>query len=87
MGLDHGTWTILKYIYPNADIPVYQLSIDYSKSELFHFELAQQLQLLRKKGVLIIGSDSYTNLNTSMSSAQLNSISGISSPSRSTRTA
>lgn len=56
MGLDHGAWTILKHIYPLADIPTFQLSIDYSKPPVFHYELAKQLSYLRNKGVLIIGS-------------------------------
>ena len=56
MGLDHGTWTVLKHIYPAADIPTFQLSIDFSKPAAFHFELAKQLTYLRDKGVLIIGS-------------------------------
>lgn len=56
MGLDHGAWTVLKFLYPKADIPVFQLSIDYSVSPQQHFELAIQLKELRKKGVLIIGS-------------------------------
>lgn len=55
-GLDHGTWTVVRHMYPNADIPVLQLSIDYSKPPQYHFELAKQLKELRKKGVLIIGS-------------------------------
>lgn len=55
-GLDHGTWTILKHIYPNADIPVLQLSIDYNQPAQFHYALAQQLSELRKRGILIIGS-------------------------------
>ena len=55
-GLDHGTWSVVKHIYPNADIPVLQLSIDYSKPAQYHFDLAQQLKSLRSKGVLIIGS-------------------------------
>ena len=55
-GLDHGTWSILRNMYPEADIPVIQLSIDYSKPLSYHFELAQELKSLRKKGVLIIGS-------------------------------
>lgn len=55
-GLDHGAWTVIKHLYPNADIPVIQLSIDYTKSAQYHFELAQKLQALRNKGILIIGS-------------------------------
>lgn len=55
-GLDHGCWTILKHLYPNANIPVVQLSIDYTKDANYHFELAKKLFSLRDKGVLIIGS-------------------------------
>ncbi|HOX81505.1 MAG TPA: 4,5-DOPA dioxygenase extradiol [Chryseolinea sp.] len=55
-GLDHGTWSVVKNMYPNADIPVLQLSIDYTKPPEFHYALAKELQALRKKGVLIIGS-------------------------------
>lgn len=55
-GLDHGTWSVVKHMYPNADIPVLQLSIDYYKPAAYHYELAKQLLALRKKGVLIIGS-------------------------------
>lgn len=55
-GLDHGTWTVVKHMYPDANIPVLQLSIDYSKPAQYHYELAKQITLLRKKGVLIIGS-------------------------------
>ncbi|NHM07726.1 4,5-DOPA dioxygenase extradiol [Flavobacterium sp. CYK-4] len=55
-GLDHGTWTIVRHMYPNADIPVLQLSIDYNKPAQYHFELAKELYSLRSKGVLIIGS-------------------------------
>lgn len=56
MGLDHGAWTVLKFLYPKADIPVFQMSIDYRQSMTTHFELGKQLAALRKKGVLIIGS-------------------------------
>ncbi|MEI6087642.1 MAG: 4,5-DOPA dioxygenase extradiol [Bacteroidota bacterium] len=55
-GLDHGTWTIVRHMYPEADIPVLQLSIDYTKPASYHYELAKELFALRKKGVLIIGS-------------------------------
>jgi 4,5-DOPA dioxygenase extradiol len=55
-GLDHGTWTVVRHMYPNADIPVLQLSIDYNKPAQYHYDLANQLASLRKKGVLIIGS-------------------------------
>ncbi len=55
-GLDHGTWTIVRHMYPKADIPVLQLSIDYSKDAKFHYELAKEIYELRRKGVLIIGS-------------------------------
>jgi 4,5-DOPA dioxygenase extradiol len=55
-GLDHGTWTVVRHIYPDANIPVLQLSIDYHQSPQYHYELAQELSVLRRKGVLIIGS-------------------------------
>lgn len=55
-GLDHGTWTVVRHMYPEANIPVLQVSIDQSKSAKYHFELARELAGLRKKGVLIIGS-------------------------------
>ena len=55
-GLDHGTWSILKPMYPEADIPVLQLSLDYNKPIQYHYELAKELTELRNKGILIIGS-------------------------------
>jgi len=55
-GLDHGAWTVLKHMFPEATIPVFQLSIDASKSPDFHFKLATELTVIREKGVLIIGS-------------------------------
>ncbi len=55
-GLDHGTWTVVRHMYPDAKIPVLQLSIDYTKSAQYHYNLATELYALRKKGVLIIGS-------------------------------
>jgi len=55
-GLDHGTWTVVRHMYPHADIPVLQLSIDFTKDGAYHYQLARELGALRKKGVLIIGS-------------------------------
>jgi 4,5-DOPA dioxygenase extradiol len=55
-GLDHGTWSVLLPMYPKADIPVFQLSIDYTQSPQYHYNLAKELKKLRSKGVLIIGS-------------------------------
>ena len=72
-GLDHGTWSILKQMYPEAKIPVFQLSIDYTKAPQFHYDLGKELLELRKKGVLVIGSGNivhnlgmvnFQNLNT-----------------------
>ena len=55
-GLDHGTWTVVRHMYPDANIPVLQLSIDYNQPAEFHYRLGKELGELRKKGVLIIGS-------------------------------
>jgi len=55
-GLDHGAWTIIRHMYPDATIPVLQLSIDYTKGPQYHYDLAKELYSLRKKGVLIMGS-------------------------------
>lgn len=55
-GLDHGAWTVLRHMYPLANIQIVQLSIDYTKDARFHYELAKELYELRKKGVLILGS-------------------------------
>lgn len=56
MGFDHGAWTILKHLYPGADIPTFQLSIDYGKPASYHYALAKELLALRSKGLLIVGS-------------------------------
>lgn len=56
MGLDHGAWSVLRHMYPKADIPVFQLSIDIGKPASYHYEMVKQLVPLRKKGLMIIGS-------------------------------
>ncbi|MCC6279940.1 MAG: 4,5-DOPA dioxygenase extradiol [Saprospiraceae bacterium] len=55
-GLDHGAWSVIKHLYPKADVPVIQMSLDYNQTPQYHYELAQQLAVLRRKGVLIVGS-------------------------------
>lgn len=55
-GLDHGTWSVLRHVYPDANIPVLQLSIDVKMSFAEHYALAQELKQLRRKGILVIGS-------------------------------
>ena len=55
-GLDHGAWSVIKQMYPDADIPVIEMSLDYYQTPQYHYELAKELSALRNKGVLIIGS-------------------------------
>jgi 4,5-DOPA dioxygenase extradiol len=55
-GLDHGAWSVIKHMYPEADMPVIQMSLDVTKSPQEHYELAKELQALRQRGVLIVGS-------------------------------
>lgn len=55
-GLDHGSWSVVKHLYPDAEVPVIQMSIDYSQTPAQHYALAKELAALRNKGVLIIGS-------------------------------
>ncbi len=55
-GLDHGAWSVIKHMYPQADVPVIQLSLDYAKTPQQHYELAKELTPLRSKGILIVGS-------------------------------
>jgi 4,5-DOPA dioxygenase extradiol len=55
-GLDHGCWSVMKHLYPVADVPIVQMSLDYYQSPQYHYDLAKELSSIRKKGVLIIGS-------------------------------
>lgn len=55
-GLDHGAWSVIKHLYPEADVPVIQMSLDYHQTPQYHYELAKEIKSLREKGVLIIGS-------------------------------
>jgi 4,5-DOPA dioxygenase extradiol len=55
-GLDHGCWSVVRHLYPGADVPVIQMSLDYFQMPQYHYDLARELSSLRKKGVLIIGS-------------------------------
>lgn len=71
-GLDHGAWSVIKHLYPNADIPVIQMSIDYSQAPKYHYELAQQIKSLREKGILVIGSGNMVHNLSMVAWNQLN---------------
>ena len=69
-GFDHGNWPMLRHLFPDANTPVFQMSIDYYQSPQYHYELAVQLKKLRTKGVLIIGSGSVVH-NLQLASSRL----------------
>jgi 4,5-DOPA dioxygenase extradiol len=55
-GLDHGAWSVIKHLFPDADVPVIQMSLDRTQAPQYHYELAKEIASLRQKGILIIGS-------------------------------
>ncbi|NQD71105.1 4,5-DOPA dioxygenase extradiol [Sphingobacterium shayense] len=76
-GLDHGAWSVVRHLYPDADVPVIQMSIDYSQSPRYHYTLAKELAKLRHKGVLIIGSGNMVHNLGMVSWQHLNSTYGF----------
>lgn len=73
-GLDHGSWSVIKHLYPNADVPVIQMSIDYTKPAIYHYNLAKELAILRHKGVLIVGSGNNVHNLRMVSWSHLNTV-------------
>jgi len=73
-GLDHGAWSVIKHLYPEADVPVIQMSIDIRQPPAYHYALAKELALLRHKGVLIVGSGNMVHNLHMVSWQHLNSV-------------
>lgn len=73
-GLDHGCWTVAKFLYPNADVPIVEMSIDYTQGPAYHYALAQELKALRRKGVLIIGSGNTVHNLRKVAWSKLNAV-------------
>jgi 4,5-DOPA dioxygenase extradiol len=75
-GLDHGCWSVVKHLFPNADIPVIQMSMDYNMNAQQHYDLAKELPGFRNKGILIIGSGNMVHNLGMVSWNKLNDIYG-----------
>ncbi|GAO31524.1 uncharacterized protein ygiD [Geofilum rubicundum JCM 15548] len=75
-GLDHGAWSVIKHLYPGADIPVVQMSLDYLQTPEYHYQLAGELRALREKGILIIGSGNMVHNLRLLEWGKMNSIYG-----------
>ena len=75
-GLDHGAWSVIKHLYPEANVPVIQLSLDRTQGPKYHYELARELSKLREKGVLIVGSGNIVHNLRMVAWDQLNSTFG-----------
>jgi len=75
-GLDHGAWSVIKHLYPDADVPVIEMSLDYYQKPQYHYELAGELKSLREKGILIIGSGNMVHNLALVAWDKLNSLYG-----------
>jgi 4,5-DOPA dioxygenase extradiol len=76
-GLDHGAWSVIKHLYPEANVPVVQMSLDYYQTPQWHYDLAKELASLRSKGILIIGSGNIVHNLGMVSWDRLNSVFGF----------